>query len=66
MYGSDKIERGLASAIHVYESRERAIEWLSRPNSRLDGIAPLELLQTEDGARRVEELLGQIDEGYFV
>jgi len=61
----------------VYESRERALAWLRRPNPRLDpalrnvlfakgGRTPLSLLTTEVGARMVEELLGQIAHGMFI
>jgi putative toxin-antitoxin system antitoxin component (TIGR02293 family) len=58
--------RVLSVAEGVYESRERALQWLRRPNPRLDGRTPISLLKTDTGARIVEELLGQIDEGYFI
>jgi putative toxin-antitoxin system antitoxin component (TIGR02293 family) len=66
---SDRVIRALrvlSAAEGVYESRERALQWLRRPNPRLDGRIPISLLKTDTGARIVEELLGQIDEGYFV
>jgi putative toxin-antitoxin system antitoxin component (TIGR02293 family) len=66
---SDRVIRALrvlSAAEGVYESRERALAWLRRPNPRLDGRAPISLLNTDTGARIVEELLGQIDEGYFI
>jgi len=66
---SDRVIRALrvfSAAEGVYESRERALQWLRRPNSRLDGRIPISLLKTDTGARIVEELLGQIDEGYFI
>jgi putative toxin-antitoxin system antitoxin component (TIGR02293 family) len=58
--------RVLSAAESVYESRERALQWLRRPNPRLGGRTAISLLKTDTGARIVEELLGQIDEGYFV
>jgi putative toxin-antitoxin system antitoxin component (TIGR02293 family) len=58
--------RVLSSAEIIYGSRERALAWLRRPHARLDGRAPLSLLQTDTGSRIVEELLTQIDEGMFV
>ncbi|MGD0631314.1 MAG: antitoxin Xre/MbcA/ParS toxin-binding domain-containing protein [Terracidiphilus sp.] len=58
--------RVFSAAEGVYESRERALQWLRRPHPRLSGRTPISLLKTDTGARIVEELLGQIDEGYFV
>jgi len=61
-----RVIRVVSSAEAVYGSRERALAWLRRPNARLDGRAPLSLLQTDTGSRIVEEFLVQIDEGMFV
>ena len=58
--------RVLSTAEGVYESRGRALEWLRRSNPRLNDRTPISLLKTDTGARIVEELLGQIDEGYFI
>ncbi|HUN86262.1 MAG TPA: antitoxin Xre/MbcA/ParS toxin-binding domain-containing protein [Terracidiphilus sp.] len=66
---SDRVLRAirvLSLAESVYGSRERALAWLRKPHSRLDGRAPLSLLKTDTGSRIVEELLIQIDEGMFV
>ena len=72
-----RLLRVLRATEAVYESRERALEWLRRPNPRLDpalrdvlfakgGRTPMSLLTTETGARMVEELLIQISEGVFI
>ncbi len=61
-----RVIRALSLAESVYGSRERALAWLRNPHARLDGRAPLSLLNTDTGSRIVEELLGQIDEGMFV
>jgi putative toxin-antitoxin system antitoxin component (TIGR02293 family) len=58
--------RVLAMTESVYGSRERALAWLRNPHARLDGRAPLSLLNTDTGSRIVEELLVQIDEGMFI
>jgi putative toxin-antitoxin system antitoxin component (TIGR02293 family) len=66
---SDRVIRALrvlSTAEGVYESRDRAFQWLRRPNPRLSDRSPVTLLKTDTGARIVEELLGQIDEGYFI
>jgi putative toxin-antitoxin system antitoxin component (TIGR02293 family) len=61
-----RVARLLSQAESVYESRERALAWLRRPNPHLRGRTPLEMLKTDTGSRIVEELLVQIDEGMFV
>ena len=66
---SDRVIRALrvlSAAERVYESRERALAWLRRPALRLENRIPFSLLKTDTGARIVEELLTQIDEGFFV
>lgn len=61
-----RVVRLLSQAETVYGSRERALEWLRHPLVRLTKRAPLDLMRTDTGARIVEELLVQIDEGMFV
>ena len=50
----------------VFASRDKALLWLRTPDDRLDNRTPLKLLVTEAGARLVESLLQQIDEGIYV
>jgi len=61
-----RIVRVLSQTEMVYGSRDRALYWLRRPVARLKDRAPLGLLRTDTGARMVEEILVQIDEGMFV
>jgi uncharacterized protein (DUF2384 family) len=49
-------------ATRVFGDRAKAAEWLDRPSLQLGGRAPRELLRTADGARRVAELLAQVDD----
>jgi len=66
---SDRVLRAirvLSLAESVYGNRERALAWMRKPHARLDGRAPLSLLNTDTGSRIVEELLVQIDEGMFI
>lgn len=42
-----------------------AIEWLRREQTALNYRVPLDLLETEPGARAVEQLLGRIDFGVY-
>jgi putative toxin-antitoxin system antitoxin component (TIGR02293 family) len=61
-----RVIRVLSLTESIYGTRDRALDWLRKPNARLDGRAPLSLLKTDTGSRIVEELLIQIDDGMFV
>ena len=52
-------------AVNVLESSERALLWLNSPKHLFSERTPMDMLQTEVGARSVEEFLGQIDYGIF-
>lgn len=58
-----RIARILAEADEVFGSPEKAGRWLRRETKALGGEKPLDLLDTEEGARRVETLLGRIEHG---
>lgn len=55
----------LALAEAVFGRRDKALAWVNAPKARFGGEAPMDLIDTEVGARLVEEALIQIDEGYF-
>jgi putative toxin-antitoxin system antitoxin component (TIGR02293 family) len=44
---------------------EKAGEWLRTPNRALGGERPLDLLDTDVGAREVEDVLGRIAYGVY-
>jgi len=50
-------------AAEVLGGPEEATEWLRENNFALGEETPLEFADTEPGARRVEQLLGQIEHG---
>ena len=58
-----RILRILAEAEATFADRLRAGLWLRRPTVALGGEAPLDLLDTEIGARQVETMLGRIAHG---
>jgi putative toxin-antitoxin system antitoxin component (TIGR02293 family) len=58
-----RIVRVIEQAEQAFANPEKARRWLRRPNSALAGEAPLELLDTDIGAREVEALLGRIAHG---
>ncbi len=49
-------------ASRVFGDADKAGEWLKLPRVQLGGRTPLSELATPGGARRVEELLMQIDD----
>ena len=54
-----------AYAADVFDSEDDAEAWLHEPNPALDAKAPIDLLVTDDGARRVEIVLRRIDYGDY-
>jgi putative toxin-antitoxin system antitoxin component (TIGR02293 family) len=65
-YESDRLyrlARIIALAKHYLGNEETATRWLKRPNRVLGGKSPLELIDTELGARTVENIIGRIAYG---
>jgi putative toxin-antitoxin system antitoxin component (TIGR02293 family) len=65
-YESDRLyrlARIVALADESLGNHERAVRWLKRPNRALGGIAPVAAIDTELGARQVENILGRIAYG---
>ena len=58
-----RLARTMAIASDYLGDAERARHWLKRPNRALGGLAPLAAIDTELGARQVENLLGRIAYG---
>ncbi|RJQ47182.1 MAG: DUF2384 domain-containing protein, partial [Nitrospiraceae bacterium] len=58
-----RFARIIALAEDVFEDKEEALEWLKNPQYGLGGRIPFDMLQTDAGAREVEELLIRIDYG---
>jgi putative toxin-antitoxin system antitoxin component (TIGR02293 family) len=66
LYESDRLyrlARIVALAKHYIGDDEAAARWLKRPSRALGGRSPLELVDTELGARSVEDVLGRIAYG---
>lgn len=53
-------------ADRVFGEHDKAHHWLRNPNRALKGIAPIDLLESETGARIVEQSLYQIEYGIYV
>jgi putative toxin-antitoxin system antitoxin component (TIGR02293 family) len=65
-YESDRLYRLaciVALADEFIGDHEKAIRWLKRPNRALGGIPPVAALDTQLGARQVENILGRIAYG---
>ena len=58
-----RLARIVALAKHYIGNDQTAMNWLKRPNRALGGSTPLELIDTEPGARTVESVLGRIAYG---
>ena len=51
----------VAHAIAVFGDERKAAHWFDTPLPLLDGRTPSELLETEEGAARVEQILTRIE-----
>ena len=60
-----RVVRAVGRAAEALGSDERAGRWLRQPNRALDGHAPLDLLDSDVGARTVERVLGRVEHGVF-
>lgn len=60
-----RLARVFAHAVEVLEATERARDWLESENRALGGQTPFELLDTDAGAREVDDVLGRIEHGIF-
>jgi putative toxin-antitoxin system antitoxin component (TIGR02293 family) len=58
-----RLARIVALAKHYLGDDQTATQWLKRPNRALGGKIPLEFVDTEIGARTVENVLGRIAYG---
>lgn len=53
----------IAAVEETFGGREKAGTWLRRPTAALAGERPVELLDTDEGAREVETLPGRTAHG---
>jgi putative toxin-antitoxin system antitoxin component (TIGR02293 family) len=63
---SDRLTRAVRLAGRAEEAigdPEKAARWLRKPNRALLGKRPLDLLESDVGARMVEQVLGRIEHG---
>ncbi len=58
-----RVGRIISKAETTFGSAEKAAQWLRRSTQPLNGEQPLQMLDTEAGARVVEDLLLKIDHG---
>ncbi|MEH6499231.1 MAG: MbcA/ParS/Xre antitoxin family protein [Pseudoalteromonas distincta] len=49
----DLLQQILALAIPVRGSKAKAFQWMNQPNSFLSDAAPIDLIETEEGAHKV-------------
>ena len=60
-----RVARIAAFAEQSLGARDRAARWLKRPNRALGNAVPLDHLDTDLGARQVEDVLGRISHGVY-
>ena len=60
-----RVARVYAGAVEMIGDRDKVTEWLNTPNRALGGERPLDQLDTDTGARMVEDILGRIAYGVY-
>jgi len=60
-----RMARVYANAVEMIGDEDKAIQWLGTPNRALGGERPLDQLDTDMGARMVEDILGRIAYGVY-
>lgn len=60
-----RLARVYATAVEMIGNTGKAAEWLRTPNRALGGVVPMDQLDTDLGAREVENILGRIAYGVY-
>lgn len=61
-----RLERTITRAMAVfYRDKARVKRWIESPARALGGVPPIDFLETDIGAREVENLLGRIEYGVY-
>ena len=63
MITDDDYKKVFVLATEVLGNKTKARKWLSATQFALGGIAPLDFMETPEGAQEVYKLLGRIDDG---
>jgi len=60
-----RLARVYATAVEMIGNADKAAHWLRTPNRALGGAVPIDCLDTDLGAREVENILGRIAYGVY-
>jgi putative toxin-antitoxin system antitoxin component (TIGR02293 family) len=60
-----RVVRVTYRAREALDDREKAARWLRKENRALGGKRPIDLLESDVGARMVERILGRIEHGVY-
>lgn len=61
-----RVDRIFKRAMEVFNrDRERVKRWMKSPAKALGNVPPIDFLETDIGAREVENLLGRIEYGVY-
>jgi len=63
MIADDDYKKVLVFATEVLGNKKKARKWLSASQFALGGVAPIDFMETPQGAQEVYKLLGRIDDG---
>ena len=60
-----RIARVFAHGVDVFSDRDKAVRWFKQPHPSFDGVAPLEVFDTDLGTQMVDDELTRIEFGVY-
>lgn len=57
--------RTFSTILDFFENLDRSLVWLKTPRFSLSNRAPIQIINTEEGALEIERLIGRLDHGVF-
>ena len=52
-------------ARQIFGNEQKMTRWLNKPQQRFEGRSPTQMMQSRNGLKEVEQLLIEIQEGFF-
>jgi len=60
-----RFARIAARVEEIFGDAETAQDWISAPNRALEGVSPIDIMDTDAGVERIEEILTRVERGVY-
>jgi len=62
--GKPNLQHSLSEkALEIFKDPDKVTRWFNKPNKSLNGQKPVDLLNTAEGIKLVEQMIGRIQHG---